>query len=115
MNQTNYNNVAKKSNEQNDKKMSQTNYNNVAKKSNEQNDEKNKDIAKKVTVLKGRIVNCEALNMRAKASIDSQIISVIHTDDVLSINIDNSTEEWLEVSVNNVNGFCMKKYVSINN
>lgn len=52
--------------------------------------------------------------MRAKASIDSQIIHVIHTDDVLSINIDNSTEEWLKVSVNNVNGFCMKKYVSIN-
>lgn len=95
-------------------KMNQTNYNNVAKKSNKQNDEKNKDVAKKVTVLKGHIVNCEALNMRAKASIDSQIIHVIHTDDVLSINIDDSTEEWLKVSVNNVNGFCMKKYVSIN-
>ena len=95
-------------------KMNQTNYNNVAKKSNKQNDEKNKDVAKKVTVLKGHIVNCEALNMRAKASIDSQIIHVIHMDDVLSINIDNSTEEWLKVSVNNVNGFCMKKYVSIN-
>ena len=36
--------------------MNQTNYNNVAKKSNKQNDEKNKDVAKKVTVLVAVVV-----------------------------------------------------------
>lgn len=95
--------------------MNQTNYNNVAKKRQMPNIEKNKDIPKKVVALKGHIVNCEALNMRKEPSIDSQIIRVIHPDDVVSVNIDDSINEWFKVSIDNATGFCMKKYVSINN
>lgn len=66
-----------------------------------------------VTALTGK-VNCNGLNVRAKASTESEVLAVIHQDDKVVIDNEASTDEWYAVcTAAGVNGFCMKQYITV--
>ena len=75
----------------------------------------NSEISKKQNKSTGRIVKCELLNIREKPTIDSQVIDTVDLNSKLTINFEESTDEWFNVYVEDksIDGFCMKKYVDV--
>lgn len=62
----------------------------------------------------GVVHNCEKLNVRKRPSKDSEIVFVLNEGSEISIDEENSTEEWYSIThVSGVEGFCMKQFVSI--
>lgn len=62
----------------------------------------------------GVVIDCSSLNIRAKSSINSEIIATVKAGTKLLINEDESIGEWYKVCTEaGIEGFCMKKYVSI--
>lgn len=75
----------------------------------------NSEISKKQNKSTGRIIKCELLNIREKPTIDSQVIDTVDLNNKLTINFDESTDEWFKVYVEDksIDGFCMKKYIDV--
>lgn len=65
--------------------------------------------------LTGIVTGCERLNMRNKADKDSDVITILAKDTEVIINTSESTtEEFYKVSTHSgLEGYCMKKYISI--
>ena len=62
----------------------------------------------------GVVHNCEKLNVRKRHSKDSEIVFVLNEGSEISIDEENSTEEWYSIThVSGVEGFCMKQFVSM--
>lgn len=62
----------------------------------------------------GVVHNCEKLNVRKQPSKDSEIVFVLNEGSEISIDEENSTEEWYSIThVSGVEGFCMKQFVSM--
>lgn len=62
----------------------------------------------------GTVSGCSNLNIRAKADINSEKVCVVPEKAVLLIDIDESTDEWYKVYTEaGMEGFCMKKYVTV--
>lgn len=62
----------------------------------------------------GVVIDCSSLNIRAKSSINSEIIATVKAGTKLLINEDESIGEWYKVCTETgIEGFCMRKYVSI--
>ena len=62
----------------------------------------------------GVVHNCEKLNVRKQPSKDSEIVFVLNEGSRISIDEENSTEEWYSSAhVSGVEGFCMKQFVSM--
>jgi hypothetical protein len=59
------------------------------------------------------VVNIPRLNVRAEAKGDADIITVIKKDTEVVIDRCSSTEEFYKVIVDNVEGYCMKKFINI--
>jgi hypothetical protein len=59
----------------------------------------------------GVVVNCERLNIRAEAKAYAKIVGTFFKGQEIEIYLDTSTDDFYDVSV----GFCMKKYIKINN
>lgn len=60
------------------------------------------------------IVNCEKLNVRSDATIDSEPVGVINRDSKVFIYEDESTEEFYKVcTATGLEGYCMKKFISV--
>lgn len=75
--------------------------------------QKTEETETAVTALTGK-VNCNGLNVRAKASTESEVLAVIHQDDEVVIDGEASTDEWYAVcTAAGVNGFCMKQYITV--
>ena len=78
----------------------------------------NKSIveSKSAAVAKGVVANCAKLNVRSKPSTKCDVITVLNVGDEVSIDVDNSTEEWFKIRTinDNVKGYCMRKFVSAN-
>ena len=65
-------------------------------------------------VTKGKVIDCEKLNVRRHASLEADIIAVIDKDDVVVVNDNGSTEEWyMVITKDRTKGFCMKKYITV--
>ena len=65
-------------------------------------------------VAKGKVIDCEKLNVRRHASLVADIIEVIDKDDVVVVNDNGSTEEWyMVITKDRTKGFCMKKYITV--
>ena len=65
-------------------------------------------------VVKGKVIDCEKLNVRRHASLEADIIAVIDKDDVVVVNDNGSTEEWyMVITKDRTKGFCMKKYITV--
>lgn len=63
----------------------------------------------------GVVVNCLKLNIRDKAKDDAYVLCSVPVLSKLMIDDSKSTDEWLSVCTETgVEGFCMKKYVAIN-
>ena len=59
-------------------------------------------------------VNCEKLNVRSDATIDSEPVGVINRDSKVFIYEDESTDEFYKVcTATGLEGYCMKKFVSV--
>ena len=64
--------------------------------------------------LIGVVVNCLSLNIREKASADSNVIAEAKALDELKIDMANSNDDWYAVcTVAGIEGFCMKKFIAV--
>lgn len=62
----------------------------------------------------GTVMDCSSLNIRSKSSINSEIIVTVKAGTELLINEDESVSEWYKVCTEaGIEGFCMRKYVSV--
>ena len=77
---------------------------------------KNTDAESEKDPVKGIVVNCEKLNVRAKPNKNSEVLTIIKKGDEVRI-IDDSVEGWLNVSIDlrteGFVGYCMKDYIEI--
>ncbi len=62
--------------------------------------------------IEGVVVNCAKLNVRAKPSVDGDIVCVLNVASEIEIDIDNSTYDWFKIcTASGVEGYCMRKFV----
>lgn len=62
----------------------------------------------------GIVTDCMKLNIRKEPSVDAVVICEVSALSRLMIDRDKSTEDWLSVCTETgVDGFCMKKFVTI--
>lgn len=67
----------------------------------------------------GSVCNCEKLNVRSKANVNSDVVCVINKGSEVEIDESKSTKDFYAVTVSNivkktsVSGFCMKKYITV--
>ena len=82
--------------------------------SNEEMTETSEKVLEEPTTVTGLVTNCVRLNIRRKTNINSEIVGGVKAGDKLTINLNQSTEDWLSVTTEDgVKGFCMKQYVNI--
>ena len=64
-------------------------------------------------VVRGKVSNCERLNVRRHPSINSDVRCIINKNAVVEIKENLSTDEWFRVKTeDDVYGFCMKKDIT---
>ena len=64
-------------------------------------------------VAKGKVIDCEKLNVRRHASLEADIIEVIEEGAIVEINEKRSTDDWYSVCTESgTKGFCMKEYIT---
>lgn len=66
---------------------------------------------KKKDYVRFKAVICPVLNVRSEPSTDSLIVKIILKDDIVECDQNFNNEEWEHVSINDVIGFCMKKFL----
>ena len=79
----------------------------------EVNEEDTKEEGPEETIIVGRIQNCKQLHLREKASTESASITIIDEKSELLINLSKSTENFYKVSVENLVGYCVKKFIKL--
>lgn len=63
----------------------------------------------------GKVANCAKLNVRAKADATADVICVLDAATEVTIDVEKSTKEWFKVcTVNGVEGYCMRKFITAN-
>ena len=73
------------------------------------------EVPKAPKVLTGTATCKTKLNVREEASLKGKILCTITNGTKVQIDPNLSTEEWYKVSTKKgVDGFCMKKYISVN-
>lgn len=64
--------------------------------------------------LRGIVTGCSKLNVRIKANVKADVVSVIDAKTEVVVYPDESTKDWYKVLIKGVNeGFCMKKFITI--
>lgn len=67
-----------------------------------------------VESLIGMVSGCKLLNIRKKPTVESEAVAVVSVDTLLMIDPSKSKKEWYKVYTEaGVEGFCMKKFVTI--
>lgn len=84
--------------------------------SNDVQDTQNYDY-KNSNIAQATIIGYTKLNVRKNPSKDSEVVCIITKDSSVTVNYDESTEDFYKVYVNVDNapyeGFCMKEFISI--
>lgn len=62
--------------------------------------------------LKGIVTNCRKLNVRSRPSRDSDILTTVSEGTELTIG-DEVSEDFYAVRKENLRGYCMKDYISV--
>ena len=64
---------------------------------------------------RGKVTNCQRLNVRKKPNKESEIQAVIQTGTEVTIDLTRSTRNWYNIRIveSGVSGFCMSEYVSV--
>lgn len=60
---------------------------------------------------KGKVANCEKLNLRKEPNTNCDIVSVLEKGTDLIISPDEAPIGWYKVTVNGVGGFVMSKFI----
>lgn len=69
----------------------------------------------KVDTTTGVVTDCKMLNIRKTPSKDSDPVCTVDAGEFLTVNLNDSTAAWYSVRTSaGVEGFCMKKFVSVN-
>ena len=72
------------------------------------------EVEEEDTTVVGTVTGCQKLNVRAKADIKAEVVCQVSEKAVLLIDTDESTDEWYKVYTEaGMEGFCMKKYVTV--
>lgn len=74
-------------------------------------EEKVEEVTPKTLV--GVVTDCAKLNVRKKADVKADVIAVIDAKTEVTVNTDESVKDWYKVNVKGVDGFCMKKFITI--
>lgn len=61
----------------------------------------------------GKVANCKLLCMRQEPKSAAAVIRFLEAGTKVVVHADKSTDEWYAVTVDEVDGFCMKNYISI--
>lgn len=65
-------------------------------------------------VVTGKVTDCGQLNVRRAPSMNATVMCTIDRDAEVTVDEGKSTAEWYRVcTAAGVNGFCMKKYITI--
>ena len=73
------------------------------------------EIVEETESLIGVVSGCAKLNIRKDPIITSEPVCIVPEKSVLLIDSDLSTDEWYKVYTEaGMEGFCMKKYVTVN-
>lgn len=71
-------------------------------------------INAEISTLEGVVSGCDRLNVRNRADIDSEVLSIIKKDAPVIIYPAKSNDEWLSVCTKSkIKGYCMKKFITI--
>ena len=71
-------------------------------------------VEEKVETLVGIVTGCKKLNVRKEPAITAEPVCVVAEESIVVIDQELSTDEWYKVYTEaGVEGFCMKKYVSV--
>jgi len=62
--------------------------------------------------VKGVVVNCTKLNVRANPNSDAEVVCVLDAASEIEIDVDKSINEWFYVcTAVGIEGYCMRKFV----
>lgn len=79
-----------------------------------ENNEPIKEIEEPHCDIVGVVTDCIKLNIRKKPDKNSEVVTIVDCLDKLNVYLDTSTDEWYAVRIaSGLDGFCMKKYISI--
>lgn len=66
------------------------------------------------TFISGVVTDCQRLNVRKAPSADAEILTVIDAFSNVMVDMDTSSDEFYKVCTEiGVEGFCMKKYITL--
>lgn len=78
------------------------------------------DVAEEVVEEKiipiGIVTNCSKLNIRKKASLKADVLTVLNAKTEVTIDPDYTNKEWYKIVPNNsdeVAGYCKKEFITI--
>ena len=64
------------------------------------------------TNIKAIVTDCERLNVRSNPDINSDVLKIINNGDKLNIIDLNENSEFYKIIIDNVEGYCMKKFIT---
>lgn len=65
-----------------------------------------------LTNIKAIVTDCERLNVRSNPDINSDVLKIINNGDKLDIIDLNENSEFYKILIDNVEGYCMKKFIT---
>lgn len=61
----------------------------------------------------GIVTGCAKLNVRKQPSINADVLLVIGADSDVLVDLDESIGDWYKVYIDEQEGFCMKKFIEL--
>lgn len=61
----------------------------------------------------GVVTGCNLLNVRSQPEADSNIVTVIPIDSIVTISDVNASQDFYKVLIGDLEGYCMKKFIKI--
>lgn len=72
------------------------------------------EVEETPVIIRGVVTNCVKLNVRKMPAANAGVVCVIDVSAEVTIDEENSTDEFYRVcTTSGIEGFCMKKYISI--
>lgn len=75
------------------------------------------EVKQEIVLVDGIVSGCELLNIRKESSKDAEVLCIIGVNTMVKVDltVDKEAEEFYKiVTPNGVEGYCMKKFITIN-
>lgn len=75
------------------------------------------EVKQEIVLVDGIVSNCEFLNIRKESSKDAEVLCTLGVNTMVKVDltVDKEAEEFYKiVTPNGVEGYCMKKFITIN-